>query len=229
MTINRMEKIKLILDIAAGVFGLLAASCVVFALIYNSKIDYAKKIEEERLKTKVAESNAFAEKAKEEAANALLSAATTNERAKKLELQVETQKKRAANAEQELLILKGRIKPRSISVEKANDLINELRKFSLKEIHLSSSLGDGEAASYANQFKQIFEEAGWKVNSGIGLSTFTGVGVYIIVKQSDDQDAGRLQKMFTDFGINLHGQVMPEGAKLQIFVGSKNNRESGTE
>jgi hypothetical protein len=198
-------------------------------LIYASKLDYAKKIEEERLKSKIAASNAVAAKAKEEAANALSSAANTNERAKKLELQVETQKERAATAEKELLMLKERVKPRSIPPEKSKGLIDELKKFALKEIMISSSLGDGEAAAYANQFKYIFETAGWKVNSGIGLSTFTGVGVYIIVKDSGDQDAGRLQKVFSNFGINFQGQVMPEGTRIQIFVGSKNVREAGTE
>jgi hypothetical protein len=224
-----MEKTKLILDVGVTVFGLLAALCAVLSLVYNSKIDYAKKIEEERLKAKVAESNAFAAKAKEEAASALSSAASTNERAKKLALEVETQKERAANAEKELLILKDRVKPRSISAEKANGLINELKKFSLKEIMISSSLGDGEAAAYANQFKNIFESAGWKVQSGIGFSSFTGVGVYILVKNGDDQDAGRLQKIFARFQINLQGQVTPEGLKIQIFIGSKNVREKGIE
>lgn len=229
MKSSKMEKTKLIVDIGVTVFGLLAAVCAILSLIYNSKIDYARKIEEERLKTRVAESNAFAAKAKEEAASALFSAANTNERAKKLEMQVETQKERAATAEMELLMLKDRVKPRSISADKVNGLISELKKFSLKEIMISSSLGDGEASSYAHQFTQIFETAGWKVDSGIGFSTFTGAGVYILVKNEGDPDAGRLQKLFTNFGINLQGQVMPEGIKIQIFVGSKNIGEKKTE
>ena len=51
------------------------------------------------MKSKIAESNASAEKAKEEAANALFSLANTNERAKKIELRVEEQKERSANVE----------------------------------------------------------------------------------------------------------------------------------
>ena len=51
------------------------------------------------MKTKIAESNASAEKAKEEAANALFSVANTNERAKKIELKLEEQKERSANVE----------------------------------------------------------------------------------------------------------------------------------
>jgi hypothetical protein len=224
-----MEKLKMIFDVGIAVFGLLAALFAVLSLILNSRIDYAKKIEEERLKTKIAESNAVAEKAKEEAASALSSAAFTNERAKNLELEVETQKERAANAEKDLLILKSTIKPRSISVEKAKSLMNDLKEFADKEITISSSLGDGEAASYANQFKRIFETAGWKVDSGIGFSTYTGVGIYLLIKNADDQKAWRLQKLFSKFGISLQGQINKDGVKIQIFVGSKNNREEGIE
>ena len=157
-----MERIKLIADIGVTVFGLLAAIFAILSLVYGSKLNYVKKVEEERLKSRIAESNAFAEKAKEEAAHALSSTANTNERAIKLELQVETQKERAATAEKELLILKDKIKPRHIPPGKVKDLVNELEKFKFKEINISSSLGDGEAAQYANQFKSLFESAGWQ-------------------------------------------------------------------
>ncbi len=229
MNIDKMEKIKFFTDIGVTVFGLLAAVFAVLSLIYASKLDYAKKIEEERLKSKIADSNAFAEKAKEEAATALSSAASTNERAFKLELQVETQKERAAIAEKELLMLKEKVKPRSIPPAKAKALIDELRKFTIKEINISSSLGDGEAAQYATQFKSLFESAGWKVDSGIGFSTYTAPGVFILVKNGKDQDAARIQKLFGDAGINLQGQIMPDGVKIQIFIGSKNVKESGSE
>ncbi len=221
-----MERIKFIVDMGVTVFGLLAALCAILALVYSLKLDYAKKIEEERFKLKIAESNAVAAKAKEEAATALSSAANTNERAKKLELQVETQKERAASAEKDLLNLQEKIKPRTITPEKSQSLIQELKKFKLKEIMISSSLGDGEALTYANQFKQIFEVAGWKVNSGVGLSTFTGAGVFILVKNEKDNEAGILQKLFSGFGIKMEGQVMSGGAKIQIFIGSKNTSDT---
>ena len=224
-----MERIKLFADIGVTVFGLLAAIFAILSLVYASKLDYVRKLEEERLKSRIAESNAFAEKAKEEAAQALSSAANTNERAIKLELQVETQKERAATAEKELLILKDKIKPRHIPTEKVKDLINELEKFKFKEINISSSLGDGEAAQYANQFKSLFESSGWKVDSGIGFSTYTAPGVFILVKNGNDQDAVRLQQLFKKIGINLQGQVVPEGVKIQLFVGSKNVKETGIE
>jgi hypothetical protein len=229
MTLPKMEKIKFAVDIGVTVFGLLAAVFAVLSLIYSSKLDYAKKIEEERLKSKIAASNAIAEKAKEEAANALSSAANTNEKAKKLELQVEIQKERAANAEKNLLILQEQVKPRSIPADKSKELIDSLKNSNFKEIMISSSLGEGEAATYANKFKYIFETAGWKVDSGIGFSTFTGTGIYIIVKDNRDQEALWLQKTFSKFGINFKGQVMPEGTKIQLFIGSKNVREGGIE
>jgi hypothetical protein len=224
-----MEKAKLVFDICITVFGLLAAAFAVLSLIYSSKIDFAKKIEEERLKAKVSESNAIAEKAKEEAAKAFENAASTNERSQKLELQVEEQKERAANAEKDLLILKDKIKPRSVPIDIANKLIDELKSFGIKEIHLSSSLGDGEALSYANQIKAIFEYAGWKVDSGIGFSTYTGVGVYILTKTNDNKDAEKLMKIFNSLGIKLQHQVNSEGVKIQIFIGSKNNLDTSSD
>lgn len=223
MTVSKMEKIKLYCDVGIVVFGLLAALFAVLSLIYGSRLDFAKQIEEERLKSKIAESNAFAEKAKEQAADALSSAANTNERAIILELKVEEQKERAANAEKELIILKDKIKPRSIPIEIANKLILELKKIVVKEIHISSSLGDGEAAAYADQFKNLFEFAGWKVNSGIGLSTYTGVGIYMVTKTENDNEAIKIKNILSSSGIILQDQVIAEGAKMQIFIGSKNN------
>lgn len=228
MRTDKMEKAKLTFDICVTVFGLLAAAFAVLSLIYSSRIDYAKKIEEERLKAKVSEANAFAERAKEEAAKAFENAATTNERSQKLELQVEEQKERAANAEKDLLLLKDKIKPRSVPTDIANKLINELKLFNTKEIHLSSSLGDGEAASYANQVKAIFDYAGWKVDSGIGFSTYTGVGVYILTKTNNDRDAEKLINIFNASGIKLQHQVNPDGKKIQIFIGSKNNLDTSS-
>lgn len=226
MTVSKMEKVKLSFDIGIAIFGVLAALFAVLSLIYGSKIDAVKKIEEERLKSKIAESNASAQKAKEEAANALFSAANTNERAKKLELKVEEQKEKTVKAEKELIILKDKIKPRSIPTHNVNKLIAELQKLSNKEIHISSSLGDGEGAMYATQFKNLFEFAGWKVNSGgIGFSTYTGVGVYLLMKNKNDTEAVKIKKIFNASDIHFQEQIMEEGIKLQIFIGSKNNQD----
>lgn len=191
---RQMEKTKLLFDICITIFGLLAAAFAILSLIFSSKIDFRKKIEEERLKTKVAESIAISEKAKEEAAKAFENAAITNERAQKLELQVEEQKEKAANAEGDLLKLKNQIKPRSISIENATKLISVIKNFSTKEILISSSFGDGEALLYANRIKEIFEYAGWKVNSNMGSSFYTGRGVYIFTKADNDDTVLRTLK-----------------------------------
>lgn len=225
----KMEKTKLLLDIGIVIFGLLAALFAILSLVYGSRIDFAKRIEEERLKTKIAEANAVSEKAKEEAANALSSAANTNERAIKLDLKLEEQKERAARAEKELLDLQEKVKPRSVSSAVANKLIAALSKLPNKNINLSSSLGDGEAASYANQIKAIFERAGWKVDSGIGFSTYTGIGLYMLVKSDRDMDAKKLLDTFEAGGILFQVQIQKDGAKIQIFVGSKNNQDIKTE
>ena len=66
--------------------------------------------------------------------------------------------------------------------------------------------------------------AGWQVGSGIGLAIFTGAGMFILVR---DPDALELQKVFAKFEITLQKQVMPEGPRLRIFVGSKGDPGKG--
>ena len=219
-----MENIKLGLDICIAIFGLLAALSVIFSLILGSKINYAKKIEEERLILKVAESNANSDKAKKEAAIALDNAAKINEKAKILELKVAEQKERAAIAERELIALQNKIKPRIIPEEKIKDIVSELKNITKSNIHISSSLGDGEAAPFARQFQAIFEAAGWKVDAGIGASAYTGVGVVLLTKNIKDE---RIKDIITIFGkadIQIYLQENLEGLDFQLFVGSKKTK-----
>lgn len=260
MTLNRMEKIKLISDICLAVFGLLAALCAVLSLIYGSKIDVFKKIEEERLKTRIAESNAvaeqankdaanaterakqldlkveeqkeiaaklniLAEKAKEEAAKAIESAASTNEHAKQLELKVAEQKERAANAEKELIILKQKVRSRSFTHEVWMKLMNELHEFPPQAILISSSLGDGEAANYADQFKRIFQGAGWKVSSSVGSSGLTGVGISVFTKNPIDPEADKLIQLLHLNGVEAKRKSMEKQVMIQLFIGSKINAD----
>lgn len=98
MTLNRMEKIKSILDICVLVFTLIVALSAIFSYYYGSKIDALRKIEQASFEARIAESNAAAAKAKVDAANAFSNAASANERAKQLDLKVEEQKKQAAKS-----------------------------------------------------------------------------------------------------------------------------------
>lgn len=255
MTLNKMEKIKLSFDLGIAIFGVLAALFAVLSLIYGSKIDTVKKIDEERLKSKIAESNASAEKAKEESANAMVNVASANERAKtlelkveeqkektaeaennlivlnktakKLELRVEEQKEKTATAEKDLIILKEKIKPRSIPTKYVNILIDELKKLPKTQIGILSSLGDGEASIYATQFENIFKLAGWKVESGVGFSIYTGVGLYLFTESKADKEAIEIKKIFNALDIHFQEQINPSGGKLQIFIGSKDSQNLG--
>ena len=219
-----MENIKLGLDICIAIFGLLAALSVIFSLILGSKINYAKKVEEERLILKVAESNANSDKAKKEAAIALDNAAKINEKAKILELKVAEQKERAAIAERELIALQDKIKPRTIPEEKIKDIVSELKKITNSNILISSSLGDGEAAPFARQFQAIFESAGWKVDAGIGSSAYTGVGVILLTKNIKDERIKDIVTIFGKANIQIYVQENLKGLDFQLFVGSKKTK-----
>lgn len=218
-----MEKFKLWLDVAIVVFGLLAAIAAIVGLIIGNRIDYAKELEEKQWQAKIAESSAQAEKAKEEAAMALSSAASMNERANALELETETQKERAAIAEKQLLELTEKLKPRKITAEQHWNIVADLRKSPRGKINISSPLGNTEALMYANQFLKIFEEVRWEVSTGIGRSSLTGAGVFIITPNESDINAINIQKIFSRHGLNVHGQLEKNfpADHLNLFIGDK--------
>ena len=140
---------------------------------------------------------------------------------KTLELKLEGQKERAAQAEMDLINLQEKVKPRSISSAKVDLLIARLSEFPIKEINIASSLGDGEAISYANQLKDIFEASGWKVVSGIGRSIDTDVGILIFTSDQSNQNVPPLMNILSDAGIKIRPFHRPKRPYLQMFVGSK--------
>lgn len=218
-----LETAKFWLDIAVTGFGLLAAASAVFALLIGSKIDAAKKLEEQTVKAQIAASGARAEEAKKEAANALASAAATNERANALELEAGKQKERAAVAEKELLELEERMKPRNLTSEQASQLISILKSTPKGKVNVSSVLGNSEASNYASQILRILTESGWTVSSGIGLSTITGEGLFIITPNQNDANAVNLQNIFASVGITIKKQI-DKSFPLDVvtfFVGDK--------
>jgi hypothetical protein len=206
-----MEKLKIGLEIALLTIGLLAAVVAVINFRLGQKIDDQKKIEEQRTQARIAESSAQAEIAKEEAAKALASAAAMNERANALELEGQKQKERAAIAERELLALKEKVKPRSLTRQQFDDVVAILKKEPKGKVSIQSTLSNHEAAAYAVQFKSMLESVGWDVEStGIGFNMTVGSGVIIMTSRMDDAEAIRLQKAFERAGIKATGQINKE-------------------
>ncbi|MGO4709065.1 hypothetical protein AB4Y90_08095, partial [Chryseobacterium sp. 2TAF14] len=157
--------------------GVIAALIAVFSWYAGKKVDAEKAIEEDRLKTRVAEANAEAAKANERIAKTDLKAQeleleiiSQKHKANTLALELESQKEKTANAEIELLQIKSKITPRSIPLLKVPIFTRNLRKASYKNISFIREIGDDEIYLYTLNLQNIFKNAGW--STGIGMSAF---------------------------------------------------------
>lgn len=238
MSGSKMEKIKSFLDSIIAFIGVITAIVAVGSWYAGKRLDAKKAIEEERLKTRVAEANSEAETAKKEAAKANESISKTDLKAQELELEIITQKRKAnilalelesqkektANAEIELLQIKSKITPRSIPESKVRNFINSLRKASFKKITFIREIGDDEIYLFTLNLQNIFKNAGW--NTGIGMSVFGEKikGLSINYYHYYD-DALLVQSAFKEIGYNL---PITQGSKpeysegyISIVIGSR--------
>ena len=218
---TKMEKTKYILDISIVVFGLLAAFAAVFGLMLNKKINDKNEIEKQKMQIKLAESTVLAEKARKEAANAINETAQINERALRLELETESQKERAALAEKELLILKNKIKPRTITINNKNYIISELKKIPKGEINFGFVLGSLESKNYCTQFRDIFIEAGWTTSGKIGSGIYGRNENLLIIKDESFRNTAELIKnIFSQKNINLgiYKPKIPPASDFAIHI-----------
>ncbi len=232
---SKMEQIKSFLDSTIALIGLIAAVVAVGSWYAGKKLDAEKAIEEERLKTRVAEANAEAETARKEASKANESIAKTDLKAQGLELEILNQKERANNlsfeleaqkektikAEKELLLLREKVKQRTISESSKDSIVNELSKHTSQSIKISSPWLDGEAQNYAIEIANLFIAAGWSTNAdGIAASPLTGAGIVLINNGSTDDRIGIISDIFRNNDINFQSQEK-ENVDMLIFVGTK--------
>jgi hypothetical protein len=176
------------------------------------KIQAAQAIEHSaNAESKVAEANRGWEEAKAGTATALTD--------------FEKQKERTALAEKELILLKQKMAPCRISTEERMRLLPLLKASQKGNVILAAPMGDAEAEYYAQDIVSVLIEAGWNSKNEIGISTFRGMGVYLIVKNTKSPPLGavQLQSAFTKIGIQMHAQDLESmpGDSIQIFVGSK--------
>lgn len=231
MSGSKMEKIKSFLDSIIAFIGVITAIVAVGSWYAGKRLDAKKAIEEERLKTRVAEANSEAAKANESISKTDLKAQeleleiiTQKRKANILALELESQKEKTANAEIELLQIKSKITPRSIPESKVRNFINSLRKASFKKITFIREIGDDEIYLFTLNLQNIFKNAGW--NTGIGMSVFGEKikGLSIDYYHYYD-DALLVQSAFKEIGYNL---PITQGSKpeysegyISIVIGSR--------
>ncbi len=150
-------------------------------------------VKEQYSNQEVARANESAELAKLDAANA-------NEKAASLE-------KEAAEARLETEKIKQRVAWRSLTSENARKLFDIL-KTEPHEIIIASVRGDGEAAHFAVQLTQIFNQAKWQVRneSREYLGTLYGT----IITEPETIATKRIKQAFTEAEIQFNAEILPE-------------------
>lgn len=124
------------------------------------------------------------------------------------------QQERAARAEQSLLELQERTKPRSLTTSQRAALVDALKKSQHKgPVIVSSSTGDGEARDFAKELLRTLKEADWPITQGDVITELvTGFGVHVIVHdmKSPPPHAAALQHALDGVGISSNGSQSPE-------------------
>lgn len=161
---------------------------------------------EKKLKLELSKANADAEKAKATAAEA-------NTKTAVIHLKVEEEARKRAEAELALETLRGKLRGRLLTSKQHEILLSSLKQFSGVTITVES-LGDKEAATFAEQIVSVLKEAGIAVNRTI-IGTLSPPQYGIIIS-SDFNEAfqNAFKKAQIDFKVSRSS-----GAK--IFIGLK--------
>ncbi len=119
-------------------------------------------------------------------------ATASGERARALELRVSEQQERAAKAEQSLLELQERLKPRTIAPEQRAALETSLKAIPDKvRIKVFVPIGDTEALEYGRLILRILRDSNWPtIGNDVELETgqqMSGVPINLILLVSSDR------------------------------------------
>ena len=114
---------------------------------------------------------------------------------------------------------------RRIDPHLKQSLVVNLKSISPLDVEITCVLGDTEGFSLASQIKDVFEQAGWKVN-GVSQAVFTTPIKHLVLSfgKEPSRDLQRtLAPLFDSLGYpreaSLNKQL--EGNSLKIVVGSK--------
>jgi F0F1-type ATP synthase membrane subunit b/b' len=169
-----------------------------------------KKIEEAR-----AEAGAKVEAARAEAARQV----------GEVQTEVERQRERAANAERALLEVQERLRPRTLTSQQRDGLLEILKNGPKGKVELQVPINDFEADGFALILAEVLKEAGWQVGKDIIFVAinFKSEGLLVQARREVNLPAEALQKALESIGFPTAPQVnseLPED-KIILFVGSK--------
>ena len=203
---NFFTNLNIGLLILAGLVALAIAIVAVYSNREGSKLKEAQKAE---LLRKDATLALQIETAK-------LTAAEARRQTSALNLKVEEEAHKRVEAELALETLRAKLRSRSLTTKQREILLQSLRKLSGTRITVAS-IGDKEAAEYAEQIVSVLNEAGIvAVRSMSGTISPPKYGIII----SPDIVLSALQDAFKKAQINYKTGQIP-GGQVGIFIGRK--------
>jgi hypothetical protein len=100
----------------------------------------------------------------------------------RVELDLEKQKERTANAEKELLALQEHNKPRHLIPEKREKVVAALKAFPAQKVNLFAYNGDNEIVGISNEIMDLLgpKGAGWHVSASSGTEMTRAIGGILV-------------------------------------------------
>ena len=190
--------------------GLVALAIAIVAVYSNREGNKLKEAQKAELLRKDAALSLQIETAK-------LTAAEAHRQTSALNLKVEEEARKRAEAELALETLRGKLRSRSLTQKQRDILLQSLRHLSGARIAVGS-IGDKEAAEYAEQIVSVLNEAGLVVvRSTFGSISPPQDGIII----SPDPSLSVLHDAFKKAQINYKTGQIPGPGQTGIFIGLK--------
>lgn len=142
----------------------------------------------------------------------------------RLQIEAAQAKERQAIAETELIKLKESLRRRTLTEAQKVALLEELRNRQPQSISILYQSTDDEAAGYGEEFKLIFEQAGWTVGLSFALNRLPQKGLVVMLGQHTNRILYmvELMEIFDKIGIECTGGITPEPSGAVLVIGTKN-------
>ena len=145
-----------------------------FAVFFGTMgVYWSNNFRDKHAEQRVANNEVETVKANEEAARA-------HERTTMLDLELEQQRERAANAEKQLLELRERLAPRTLNTQQQANITQKAKAFTKHKINIITPADDVEIINVGNKIIDALQAAGWLVGFRTGVDTSRAVSGMIV-------------------------------------------------
>jgi hypothetical protein len=131
-----------------------------------------------------------------------------------VEIELAKQQERTARAEKDLLELQEHSKPRRLSEEQKQKLVELLSTQTPITPYISRSMDAPDGHAFAQDFEDVFRRLRWPFgpeNSSSAIFNVHIIGVFVVVKNNTGAvpQAAAMQRALKSIGIQAHGAVDP--------------------